>query len=219
MQMSLISRMSQTRKILIILVIFYAFGVFWLSFPPTKGIIETLTPYTLLMNLLLLMLFHKPWTVKHIVLFAVIAVSGFLVEVAGVQSGLVFGDYQYDHVLGTKIFGTPLIIGVNWLMLIYFVYHLTGRTKINRLLQIIAGALMMVTYDIFLEPVAIRMNMWNWSDNEIPVQNYVAWFFISIVFLSLLHIFKVKAENKISRGLMAVQAGFILSLNIIYRFI
>lgn len=217
--MSLIFKMPLTGKILTILAIFYAFGVFWLSFPPTKGIIEVLTPYTLLMNLSLIMFFHKPWTLKHIVLFVVIAVAGFLVEVAGVQSGLVFGDYQYDHVLGVKIFGTPLIIGVNWLMLIYFVYHLTGRTKINRLLQIITGALMMVTYDILLEPVAIRMNMWNWSDNQIPLQNYVAWFIISIVFLSMLHIFKVRAENRISLGLLAVQSGFILSLNIIYRFI
>ncbi len=206
-------------KILIILIIFYTVGIVSLSLPATKEYIELLTPYTLLMNLVLLFIFHKPWKPLHIALFTVIAVTGYLVEVAGVYTGLVFGDYQYFNTLGIKLLDTPLIIGVNWLMLIYFVYHLTGFIRTGRPVKVLAGALLMVAYDIILEPVAIRMNMWDWSGSDIPVQNYVAWFFISIVFLSLLHIFKVRIENKISPGLFAVQAGFILSLNIIYRFI
>jgi len=206
-------------RIMIILIIFYTVGIVSLSLPATKEYIELLTPYTLLMNLVLLFIFHRPWKTLHVVLFSVIAVTGFLVEVAGVYTGLVFGDYQYYHTLGIRLFDTPLIIGINWLMLIYFVYHLTGLTRMKRTLKVIAGSLLMVAYDLLLEPVAIRMNMWDWSGGSIPVQNYVAWFVISIVFLSLLHLFKIRFENKISPGLFAVQAGFILSLNIIYRFI
>jgi bisanhydrobacterioruberin hydratase len=217
--MSLINKLPKPAKIIRILIIFYAFGVFWLSFPATKEFIELLTPLTLLMNLLFIFLYHEPWTRKHMILFAVIAVTGFLVEVAGVQTGLVFGDYNYLHVLGPKLFGTPLMIGINWLMLIYFVYHLTGLSNLIRPVQVIAGSLLMVLYDLFLEPVAIRMNMWNWPEGEIPFQNYAAWFVISIVFLSLLHIFKISTRNRISPGIFAIQAGFVLVLNIIYRFI
>ena len=217
--MSFSPRLPEPGKILIILLIFYAVGIFGLSFPPAKSYTEILTPYTLLMNLTLLLLFHRPWTTKHIVLYLIIALTGFFVEVAGVYTGLVFGEYHYGHVLGAKLFDTPLIIGVNWLMLIYLVYHLTGLSGISRWLQVITGALLMVTYDVILEPVAIRMNMWDWSGDDIPFQNYVAWFIISLLFLSLLHIFKARAENRISPGLFAVQAGFILILNIIYRFI
>ncbi|MFO7923242.1 MAG: carotenoid biosynthesis protein [Bacteroidales bacterium] len=207
------------KKLIPILIIFYAVGILGLSFPVTKKYIEVLTPYTLIMNMALLMIYHRPWKTNHAVLFTVIAAAGFLVEVAGVYSGLVFGDYQYGRVLGIKILDTPLIIGINWLMLIYFVYHLTGISGISRWLQIIIGALLMVTYDVILEPVAIKINMWSWSGGDIPFQNYAAWFIISIVFLSLLHAFRIRAENRISPGLFAIQAGFILSLNIIYRFI
>lgn len=207
------------KKLIPILIIFYAVGILGLSFPVTKKYIEVLTPYTLIMNMALLMIYHRPWKKNHAVLFTVIAAAGFLVEVAGVYSGLVFGDYQYGRVLGIKILDTPLIIGINWLMLIYFVYHLTGISGISRWLQIIIGALLMVTYDVILEPVAIKINMWSWSGGDIPFQNYAAWFIISIVFLSLLHAFRIRAENRISPGLFAIQAGFILSLNIIYRFI
>ncbi len=217
--MSFSPRLPEPGKILKILIIFYAVGIIGLSLPLTKSYTEILTPYTLLMNLALLLIFHRPWTSRHVVLYLFIALAGFSVEVAGVYTGMVFGEYHYGHVLGVKLFDTPLIIGINWLMLIYFVYHLTGLSGVGRWIQVITGALLMVTYDIILESVAIRMNMWNWSGDSIPFQNYVAWFIISLVFLSLLHIFKVRAENRISPGLFAVQAGFIIILNIIYRFI
>ncbi len=217
--MSFKIKMPDPGKVLVILVIFYTVGIFGLTFPSTKSYIEILTPYTLIMNLALLMLYHTPWSAKHVVLYFIIAVAGFLVEVAGVYTGLVFGDYRYEQVLGAKLMDTPLIIGANWLMLIYFVYHLVSRTGISRWMQVIAGALLMVAYDVILEPVAIRMNMWEWQGGDIPFQNYTAWFIISFVFLSMLHIFKVRAENRIASGLFAVQAGFIISLNIIYRFV
>jgi hypothetical protein len=60
--MSLRTRLPEPQKILLILIIFYVVGVFGLSFSQTKDFIEELTPYTLLMNVALIMLFHKPWT-------------------------------------------------------------------------------------------------------------------------------------------------------------
>ncbi len=217
--MRFIFSLKDPDKIIKILIIFYAVGIIGLSIPATKSFTEILTPYTLLMNLALLFIFHRPWSTRHIVLYLFIALAGFFIEVAGVYTGLVFGEYNYGHVLGVKLFSTPFIIGVNWLMLIYFVYHLTGLSGINRWIQVITGALLMVTYDIILEPVAIRMNMWSWSGDDIPFQNYAAWFVISLLFLSLLHIFRLRAENRILPGLFAVQAGFILTMNIIYRFV
>lgn len=214
-----ILKLPDPKKVIYILVIFYAVGIFGLTFPPTKNYIEILTPYTLLMNIALLMLYHQPWSAKHIMLFILIPAAGFLVEVAGVYTGLVFGNYKYEHVLGIALFNTPLIIGINWLMLTYFAYHLTGLTKLPRWLQVISGSLLLVGYDLILEPVAIRMYMWSWSGGYIPFQNYAAWFLISIIFLSLFHTCKIKARNKIATGLFAIQSGFILSLNIIYRFI
>jgi bisanhydrobacterioruberin hydratase len=207
------------RKILTILLFFYMAGIIFLSIEETKVYIERLTPYTLLMNIFLIVIFHQPWTARHILVYLFIAITGFLVEAAGVYTGVIFGEYQYGHVLGVKLFDSPLMIGINWLMLIYFVYHIMKKTRWPSWLQITGGALLMVLYDIILEPVAIRMNMWSWSGGDIPIQNYVAWFIISVVFFSVLHAFKISQRNMIANGLFAIQAGFIFSLNIIYRFI
>ncbi len=212
-------KLPDQRNVLYILIIFYAVGILGLTYPPTKSYFEILSPYTLIMNMALLLLYHKPWSLKHMILYISIAITGLLVEIVGVETGLVFGDYHYKDVLGAKFLNTPLIIGINWLMLIYFAYHLTGLIRLPRWLKIIAGALLMVNYDLVLEPVAIRMNMWSWPGGDIPLQNYIAWFIISMLFLSLLHAFKIKESNRIATGLFAIQAGFILSLNLIYHFI
>ena len=212
-------KVPETSKVVVILIIFYSVGIAGLTLPATKEYIEILTPYTLIMNLVLLMVYHSPWSAKHLFLFGFIALAGFFVEVAGVSTGLVFGEYQYKNILGLTLFDTPLIIGINWLMLIYFVYHLTGLTGFSPVIKIVTGSLLMVVYDIILEPVAIRMNMWTWRGGDIPLQNYAAWFIISFLFLSLLHAFRIKVSNRMAAALFAIQAGFILTLNIIYRIV
>ena len=43
--------------------------------------------------------------------------TGMITEILGVQLGWIFGDYQYGEALGYKLFGVPLLIGVNWTLL------------------------------------------------------------------------------------------------------
>ena len=207
------------RKLLFHITVFHLIGIAGLSINITRPWFEPVTPFVLLVNMALLLAFHSPWSAKHILLFIFIAFAGYFVEVAGVLTANIFGEYHYGDILGIRIFETPLIIGINWLMLIYFVYFTGKKTGLASWLQVAAGAGLMVIYDLILEPVAIRMDMWRWPEGAVPFQNYIAWFTISAVFLSLLHGFRLEIRNKLALGLFFIQAGFILSLNIIYRFI
>ena len=80
-------------------------------------------------------------------------------------------------------------------------------------LKVLFGALVMVVYDLIMEPVAIRLDMWSWGGDVIPLQNYIAWFVISLVFLAMMHFGRIKTENKIAPWLLGVQACFFLILN------
>ena len=42
---------------------------------------------------------------------------GMLSEFIGVNYGLIFGEYTYGNNLGFKLFGVPLLIGLNWVIL------------------------------------------------------------------------------------------------------
>jgi bisanhydrobacterioruberin hydratase len=198
-----------------ILIIYYVVGIAGLSIPSTRALFTMLTPISLLMSLALLMVYHNGWKTKYVFAFALIAILGYLVEVAGVLTGEVFGAYTYGKTLGLKILDTPLMIGVNWLMLIYCVYAILENAVWPWWLKILAAASMMVVYDIIMEPVAISLDMWNWGGGRIPLQNYVAWFGVSVVLLGLMHLTGVKTGNRIAAWLFGVQAGFFLILNIV----
>jgi bisanhydrobacterioruberin hydratase len=200
-----------------ILIIYFSVGVAGLIWDVTADLFTRLIPLTLLASITVLLAFHPKWEKRHVWVFALIALLGYLIEMAGVLTGLVFGEYQYHYALGFKIFGTPPIIGINWLMLIYTVYTIFEKQSIPVYLKIFGGASLMLVYDIILEPVAIALNMWSWGGGDIPIQNYVAWFVISVFFLGIFHLAKVRTSNPIAKHMYLVQLLFFLVLNIYFR--
>ena len=200
-------------------ILYYGVGLVGLSLPATRDLFIRLMPWSILGSTVLLLMFHQKWTFSHIGVIALIALAGFFVEVAGVLTGLIFGTYSYQHALGHQVFDTPLMIGVNWAMLIYCVHAIFEEVNIPGILKIIAGALLMVGYDYILEPVAIRLSMWSWGGESIPLQNYIAWFVISLVFLTTMRLSKIKTANPLGPWLFWVQAAFFLLLNFSLRFL
>lgn len=196
---------------------FYIIGAVGLLFPYSQSFFIWLIPLSLLFNLLVLLHFHQKWERKHIGLFVGITVMGFFIEVAGVNTGIVFGKYHYDYALGFEIFETPLIIGINWLLLIYCTYILMSRIKIHAILKNLLGSSVMLGYDIILEPVAIKLSMWHWLSDAIPLRNYAAWFVISSVMFAILQVFKVKFSNSLALVILFSQFGFFLILNLGFK--
>lgn len=203
------------KKTGIIFIFYYLVGVIGLSIPDSRPLFITLMPFSLLMSFGLLLLYHQNWKVMHMVVFASIALGGYLVEVAGVLTGEVFGDYTYGRALGFKVFDTPLMIGINWIMLVYCFYTLLEGLRWPWSLRVLFGAVLMVVYDIIMEPVAIKLDMWSWGGGRIPIQNYVAWFIISLVFMLVMQAAGVKTANRFASWLIAVQTGFFLVLNVL----
>jgi bisanhydrobacterioruberin hydratase len=201
-------------KIIIFYVIFFMVGVAGLTGENTRSLFIRLMPFSLLMASGLMFYVHENWKLKHVVIFASIALAGYLAEVAGVLTGLIFGEYSYGGALGWKVFDTPLMIGLNWLMLVYAIYVFVQKTGWHPVLQAFAGAGLMVVYDVIMEPVAMQLDMWDWQNGVIPVQNYVAWFVISLLMLSSLHLFRIRYSNKVAPALFFIQMGFFLALRI-----
>jgi len=207
----------KTRSFIIaFLILFYAVGVLGLSYPKTQNFFITLMPWSLLMGMGILAWRHRSWQPSHIWYFLGIAVFGFGIEVVGVLTGHIFGIYSYGSALGFKFPGTdtPPLIGLNWLMLIYCIYAMLRKLTIHPVLQVVFGAGLMVAYDILLEPVAMKLDMWDWAGGFVPLQNYIAWFVISIVMLSVLHIAKIRYRNGVATAMFFVQMGFFFALNL-----
>ncbi len=168
---------------------------------------------------------------KYFLLFlATCFVTGIGAEIIGVNTSLLFGDYQYGTVLGPRVMNVPWIIGINWFIIIYccgisvntLLVKLSNRAtaiggytpKTMKLLSIIIdGATLAVLFDWLMEPVAIHLKYWHWNGNgDVPFFNYICWFIISILLLGVFHLCKFEKRNKFAVNLLLIQVLFFLLL-------
>ncbi|MCX7987698.1 MAG: carotenoid biosynthesis protein [Bacteroidales bacterium] len=199
------------------IVIFYLIGLIGFYLPFTKNIFQLLIPFALLMNTLLIAFFHEKWDTAQIIGCLSVIILGYFVEVIGVKTGAIFGHYVYGNSLGIKIFDTPLIIGLNWLFLTYCSYILSAQLTRNTVLQTLLSPTLMLGYDIILEQVAPCVGMWQWLDNRVPLQNYLAWWIIGYLFTLLISTSKVKKTNPIATISFIGQVAFFSGLLVYFK--
>jgi putative membrane protein len=211
------SRQNRHHLVGVLLIIFYSVGFFGFNFPATIPLFLKLTPYTLLLSFTVLLSFHRPWNFKFILLGLFIMIAGYSVEAIGVSTGLIFGSYTYGPNLGVKLWHTPPMIGINWLMLTYIGYIFFKNRPWPIYVKILAGAAVLVGYDVILEPMAMKLYMWDWENGVIPFQNYAAWFVLSVFFISLFYMLRIEASNKIAAAVFFVQVGFFVILEGLFR--
>ena len=125
---------------------------------------------------------HVPINNRLFVFVLIAYLWGFGAELIGVQTGLIFGDYHYGPVLGPKISGTPLMIGVNWILVSYSAGIAANYLAKNLpwWLKGILAAVLLVILDLLIEPVAIAYDFWSWEQGHPPVQNYIGWFLVAL---------------------------------------
>jgi putative membrane protein len=192
----------------------YVLGVFGALVSSLFSLFTKLVPFALILSFLLLLTFHTDIkSKKSILVFLFIYLLSFTIEVVGTNTGLIFGNYFYGNRLGVKLFNIPLIMGLNWLMLVYITSSIFERFTIHSLIKIVLSSSLMLVYDIILERVAPRLELWYFKDGPVPLQNYLAWFAVSLILHSLIKLFKVKTENKLALILFICQFLFFLILS------
>ncbi len=204
------------RLVIILLAVYYAVGVAGMVWIESKPLFIRLIPLSLMLSIITLAFFHEKYTWRFVIAILAIYAFGYFVEVLGVNTGLIFGRYHYGASLGLKVMGTPLIIGVNWAILIYSSVVLAEQLRVPPLARIFIAPLLMVSYDVFLEPVAVRSDMWWWETSQIPLQNYLAWFIVSLILTYWLRLNVNSIKNKIAPALFIIQFAFFMILNILY---
>lgn len=197
------------------LVWFYIIGAVGFIIPFTRQWFIFLIPYTILFAFVLLMLFHKGNQTRFFFLMGFIFSASFMVEVAGVMTKAIFGDYEYGSSLGIKFLNVPLIIGINWLLLIYCAWIISLTWVKKAWLAVPVTGLIMVVFDLSLEPVAIKTGMWHWLSDGIPFQNYLAWFLASCFFAALFAVSKTRFSNPVAVVLFVCQFAFFVILSLV----
>jgi bisanhydrobacterioruberin hydratase len=188
---------------------------------PYREWFVALTPVNLLLSAAVLA-WHQPIHTSKLWSWALGAyLIGFFSEVIGVNTGLLFGEYAYGDVLGPKVWATPLLIGINWYIVTYTVNEAVWRV-LPRTTSLFLGAVIAAVgctaLDWIIEPVAIELGFWSWAEGLPPFQNYVGWFWVSlIVSLAYGRTMTPALRNPFAPLLLGLQIIFFLVLSLLMR--
>ena len=209
---------SKEVKVKGVVSILYIVGIAGTAIPFTRELFMALTPAVLLLSFAFLLWFHVPgFDKKTTIIFAVIFLSSYLVEVAGVKTGQIFGAYSYGKGLGPKLLDTPLMIGLNWLLLVYCTSVILEKVPAGFIVKITGASLLMVLYDLVMEQVAPEMDMWSFDGGTVPLRNYVSWFILALIFHSILRFAGIRITNRFAPFIFFCQAIFFIILFIIFK--
>lgn len=200
-----------------ITLLFFVIGIIGIKINPEFA---QLTPFHLLLNFILFIYSFEQrnhfFYVQVMLLFA----AGYMLELVGVQTGLLFGNYNYLNNLGPKIADTPLLIGVNWVLVSFSSISLVEwfaqkyKLRFNQLTASFLGGFLMVLTDFFIEPIAPMLGFWEWQQGLIPLQNYTAWFFFGFVFCYWIIQQQLHNKSRYAAFLYVLQLLFFVSLNV-----
>jgi putative membrane protein len=166
------------------------------------------TPYTLLLTCFVFLI-HSPLAdKKFLVAFFSIAFLGFIIEVIGVKTGLIFGKYSYGDGLGFKLLEVPLIISINWAMLICAGIRIVSGIFANKIVSLVAAALLVTLIDLLIEQVAPKLDFWQFEGGLPSLNNYLSWigvaFFTSYFFYPTI----IKGNRNVSFIILILQIIF-----------
>lgn len=179
-----------------VVIILHLVGAIGLSLPEYRDWFLALTPVQLLSSLVLLLLFHRGWNEAFPIVAAAAFWIGFGAEIIGIHTGYLFGDYVYGPTLGPKLWEVPIVIGVNWFLLIYTTGEAFRKIS-NDFYAAFLSACAMTAIDYIIEPVAVALDFWYWKNELIPWTNYLGWFGVSF----LIHLIYRKANFEKSNPL------------------
>jgi len=211
------NKVTNSTIITIVLLIFYAIGTIGIILNPLN--FARLTPLNLLLTMVAVMWMHPVKNIFFFVQLLFLFFASYSLEYVGVNTGLIFGKYTYGESLGIKIGNTPLLIGINWIIVIYSSLHLVQTAskklniKVNALTAAAIGGLLMVILELLIEQVAPKLDFWAFENLEVPLQNYTAWFFFGFTFCFWLIKSGLISDNPIGWRVYIIQMVFFAILN------
>ena len=203
---------EKSHVILAILGIMYIVGLVGLN-SEYKDSFQTLTPAMLLTSVLGMLIVQKDMDLWFWLDAILVMLIGFFVEWLGVNYQIIFGNYHYGDALGFKLDGVPLMIAVNWIMVVMASSAAANNIPLPWYMQAILATVLMVVIDFLIEPIASHFDFWHWKKDIIPFQNFVGWFFISLIMQLIYFYIDFDKKNKVAYGVYFMLFGFFTLLN------
>jgi putative membrane protein len=223
------SKIKQRNPALFSALIIHISGLIGILLTSYKDWFLRYTFINLLLMAVLLIVTNQQKNKNFFLFLIIVCIAGFGAEVLGANTGLIFGRYTYGKVLGIKLFNVPLIIGINWFIIIYCTGMFTqayenymlkrinkSGVSISKQLTLISfivdATFLAVLFDFILEPVAVKLGYWQCENDTIPIYNYISWMLVSALLLMVFRKLNAGKRNIFAVHLFIIQVLFFLVL-------
>ena len=128
-----------------------------------------------------------------ILLFIIFGFYALVIEAAAIGTGFPYGEFGYSDRIGYKLFGVvPWTVAFAWAPLLLGAYSLAANLFESRPARIIFTTLALLSFDLVLDPGAVRLGFWQFVAEGyyygVPQSNFAGWMlsgFIGAVVLEL----------------------------------
>jgi putative membrane protein len=205
---------STYAKILLLLI--FSAGLAGHTMEMSKRLMVLMTPASLtIASVVVLYPILRSGNRRFLAWCAITLLVTYVFEYIGVTTGAFFGNYTYGSVLGFKLLDVPVIIGMNWMLIILGAISIAQLVTGNIVLTAILTGWLAVIFDYILEPVAIFLNYWRWEGDTPPFKNYCTWFMLAFFITLLYGTMKVSAQTELPRYYFCIQVFFFLILSLL----
>lgn len=129
---------------------------------------------------------------------------------------MIFGQYSYGTPLGWGAYGVPFIIGLNWATLVFCMANLLAPLPYPPWAKSLLAGLLLAGYDALMEPAAIKLGFWTWTQGSISPLNYTAWLVTGSLLAGLYYVTqKTKLQENAPTTISPV-AGAILIIQMLF---
>jgi putative membrane protein len=154
------------------------------------------TPYFILLNAILLLLYQKEWSKSTLYFGASAILLGFSVEVLAVQTASLYGSYSFGETLGFRLAGVPLVLPIYWLVNALSTACLVNKLPLkNSWILSALGALLMVLLTGTIHQVAPKLDFWSISSPNGFIRLSLVWFLLGFALQYLFIRLKVSEKN------------------------
>lgn len=194
---------------------FFTLGFVGLVIPYTFPFFVMLTPLAIVVALGMLIMGHqRPFDWRFFTAMGVVFILSYVVELLKVHIFFHENIFIFGDSFGPILLNIPMLIGLCWVTLLYICAAIVERLKTNTVMKILAASGLVVFFDIVVELVAHKLDLWYWMW-EIPIWNYLIWFVAALVMFTIMKLFKVNIENKLALPMYMTLIVFMLLLSVI----
>ncbi len=150
-----------------------------------------------------------------IILFAALGILALAIETAATITGFPYGHFGYSNLLGYRLFSyVPWTVALAWTPLLLAAYVVARRTIENLPLRIVVVALILLVFDLVLDPGAVRLGFWRYAEGGVfygvPVSNFFGWIFSGGIGAVVIEVFTAWRKPLLPAPAQMTSSGFFI---------